>query len=113
MPQLSSEASDFNWLLGNFANRTPVSMCMWCRLPAPRSPPCGVPRRPADRPPRTAPVCCAQGCDRGAGTGRSGDPSAAPSTPGSSPPLASLAWPTLAGAGSTTTPAPRSHNWRR
>ena len=23
MPQLSSEASDFNWLVGNFANRTP------------------------------------------------------------------------------------------
>jgi hypothetical protein len=23
MPQLSSEASDFSWLVGNFANRTP------------------------------------------------------------------------------------------
>jgi hypothetical protein len=23
MPQLSSEASDFNWLVGNFAHRTP------------------------------------------------------------------------------------------
>jgi len=23
MPQLSTEASDFNWLVGNFANRTP------------------------------------------------------------------------------------------
>ena len=23
MPQLSSQASDFNWLVGNFANRTP------------------------------------------------------------------------------------------
>ena len=23
MPQLSTEASDFSWLVGNFANRTP------------------------------------------------------------------------------------------
>ena len=32
MPQLSSEASDFNWLVANFANRTPGWPTPWsCR----------------------------------------------------------------------------------